>query len=72
MEWNLCKAYFLEKNTNSEVKIGSLNVNNMKNVEARYEVLQKMHVMEIFLIGEETCNVKEYLLALRADEKKCF
>ena len=31
--------------TNSEVRLGSLHVNNMKNVEARYEVLENMNVM---------------------------
>ena len=57
---------------NSETKLGSLHVSDVKNVEARYEALENMRVMENFIIGEETCNVKDYLLALKVDGKQCF
>ena len=47
-------------------------MNYMKNVEARYEVLENMNVIEKSIKGEETCNAKEYLLALTVDGKKCL
>ena len=36
--WNGTHANFVCFKKNSKVKVGSLHVNNMKNVETRYEV----------------------------------
>ena len=71
MEWNPCKTCFLKK-INSEVKLESLHVNSLKNVEARYEALENLNVMENFTKAEEKCNMKDYSLALTLDGKKCL
>ena len=44
----------------------------MKNVEARYEVLENMSVMENFIVGDEKHNVKYFLLTLIVDDKRLF
>ena len=49
------------KITNRKLKLGTLNFNNMKNVEARYEVLKDTHVIDNFTAGNETQKVKGYL-----------
>ena len=38
----------------SKVKLGTLNFNNMKNVESRYEALDEIQAMENFIAGNET------------------
>ena len=64
--WNGTHAKHISfKKTNSEVKLGSLYVDNI-NVEARYDVLENLNVMENFRKEEETCNVKDYSLVLTA------
>ena len=71
--WNETHAKCVSfKRTNSEVKLGTLHFNNMKNVEARYEVLENMNVMENFTVGDKTHNVKDYLLNLIADDMRLF
>ena len=62
---------FLSK-TNTEIKLGTLYFNNMNNVEARYEVLERMNVMENFIAGEEMHNVKDYLSTLIVDDMILF
>ena len=44
----------------------------MKNIEARYELLEKLNVMENFIVDEELHNVKDYVLALIIDEMGLF
>ena len=62
----------LFKKINSEVKLGSFHFNNMKNVEARYEVIEKMNLIINFIVGEETYKVKDYILTLIVDEMILF
>ena len=60
--WNGNQAKFIYfKRANSELKLGTSYVNNMKNVEARYEVLENMSVMENFTVGDEKHNVEYFL-----------
>ena len=40
------------KRTNSETKLGTFHVNNMKNFEARHEVLENVDVMETFVVRD--------------------
>ena len=40
----------------------------MKNVEARCEVLEDIHVMDNFMVRDEKQNLKDYLLALTAED----
>ena len=71
--WNgthITHIYF--KRTNSEVKLGTLYVNKMKNVEDRYKVLENMNVMENFIVGGENHNVIDHLLNLIVDDKRLF
>ena len=71
--WNGTHAkhiYF--KRINSGVKLGTLHVNNMKNFETTYEVLENMSVMENFIVGDEKHNMKYCLLTLIADEMRLF
>ena len=44
------QSTFRSKKTNSEVKLGTSHYDNMKNVEARYEVLENVNVMEDFIV----------------------
>ena len=44
----------------------------MKNEEYRYEVLEKINVIHKFTIGNQTSNVKDCLLVLIVDSKKCL
>ena len=55
--------YFLKKKLG---KLGSLHVNNVKKVEARYEILENLNMMENFMNGEDysvslTVYGKKYL-----------
>ena len=54
IEIKLCNGTYVQqfsiKITNSEVKVGTLHVNNMKSVETRYEVLENMSVIENFAV----------------------
>ena len=71
--WNGTHAKCISfKIKNSEVKIGTLHVCNMKNVEARYEVSENMNVMENFIAGDETHVVKDNLLNLIANDMRLF
>ena len=49
-----------------------LNFNNMNNVEDAHEFLEDPNVMNDFREGEETQNLKDYLLALKACNGKLF
>ena len=63
--WNRTHTKYISfKRIDSKVKLGTLHFNNMKNVEARYEVLENMNVMDNVMVGYETHNVKDYLLGL--------
>ena len=44
----------------------------MNNVEARYENLENMNVMENFILGDEKHKVKYYLLTLIVDDMRLF
>ena len=57
MEQNPCKTIFF-KRTDSTVKLGTLCFNNMKNAESRCEVLEGVHAMDDFKLGNETQNLK--------------
>ena len=45
--------------TDIKVKLGTLHANNMKNLEARCEVLQNINVIEQIIIVKQTSNVKD-------------
>ena len=53
--WNgTHKKHISFKRVESKIKLGSLNFNNMKNSEARHEVLKNINVVDNFTIGNET------------------
>ena len=56
--------------TDNKVKLGNLHFNNVKNVEARYEVLEEINVMDNFIVGEEMQTMKDHLLSLIVEDKK--
>ena len=71
--WNRTNAkhiYF--KTTDNKAKLGTLHFNNKKNTEDRCEVLEDIDVMDKFIVGDETQNVKDYLLALIAEDMRLF
>ena len=71
--WNITHAKCVSfKRTDSKVKLGTLCFNNMKNAEARHEALEDIHVMDNFMVGNETQNVNDYLLALVAEDMTLF
>ena len=52
--WNMNHAQCVSfKRTDDKAKLETLYVNNMKNAEARYEVLEDIHVMDDFMVGDE-------------------
>ena len=44
----------------------------MKNVEARYDLLDNIQVMDNFIVGNNTHNAKDYSLDLKADNMRLF
>ena len=71
--WNGTHTKYISfKRTDRKVKLGTLHFNNMKNVEARYEVLENMNVLDNVMVGCETHNVKDYLLGLEVEDTRLF
>ena len=60
------------KRVYSKVRLGTLNFNNMKNVEARSKALDDIQVMDNFIVGNETHRIKDYLLYLKVDNMRIF
>ena len=71
--WNVNHTKHVSyKRTNSKVKLGTLHFNNMKNVEARYEELENIVMMDNLTVGNLTQNMKDYLLDLKVDDMRLF
>ena len=51
--WNRTMQSIFPLKTDSKVKLGTLHVNNMKNLEHRCEVLEKNNMMEKFTIQNQ-------------------
>ena len=55
MEMKLCNGTHAKhvsfKRSDNNVKLGTLCFNNMKNLEARHEVLEDFNVMDKFRVG---------------------
>ena len=58
------------KITNSKAKLATLHFNNMKDFEARHEVLEDAHMLENFKVVNTTQNVKEYLRYLKVNDMR--
>ena len=67
----LTQSMFFQR-TKIKVKLGTLNFNNMKNVEERYDVSEDVHVMDDFAVGNEIQKVKDYLLSLTVEDMRLF
>ena len=61
------QSVFLSKK-NSKIKLGTLNFNNMKTVKPMHGFLEKLNMMENFIVGKESHKVKDYLLTLIVDD----
>ena len=64
--------YISFKRIENKLKLRTLYFNNVKNAEARHEVLEDTHAMDNFALVNETKNVKDYLLALIVEDMKLF
>ena len=44
----------------------------MKNVEARYELLDDIQKIDSFIVGNKTHNIKDYSLHMKVDKMRLF
>ena len=63
--WNRSHMkYALFKKTNLEIRLGTLHLNNLRNIETRYEILEDLNIKNKFLIKRKENNIKDYLLTV--------
>ena len=71
MDRNPHKMSFFQKNKQQK-KTKNPKFNNVKNVEAKHEFLEDIHVIDDFMVGNEMQNVKYYLLASTVEDMRLF
>ena len=64
--------YISFKKTNTQIKLGILYSNNLRNIELEYEIFKDLDINNTVQVRGKEYNIKDYLLELEVDKVKLF
>ena len=64
--------YVFFKNTNLEIKLGTLYVNNLNNIQVKYEVLHNISVVETIKFESKEHSLRDAILNMKIGQNNLF
>ena len=64
--------YILFKNSTSQMRIGALHINSMRNVAVKYKYITNVHINDIVSYEGKIASLKEIIMAVKKDGTNTF